>query len=141
MNYIKYKNRYNDVFTFTETKDGNILWEGNFEYCRFGSPNVYTNAYKAYLTDEPPHDHLLTLSEFKKAIHKYNKETYESSELSKKYSHLIYSDIKTINMVDPSGGPCLSEGYNLSYLSDKFKDKIIQSFENAETGYLIKVKL
>jgi hypothetical protein len=26
-------------------------------------------------------------------------------------------------------------------LSDKFKGKIIQSFENAETGYLIKVKL
>jgi hypothetical protein len=44
-------------------------------------------------------------------------------------------------MVDPSGGPYLNEGYNLSHLSDKFKGKIIQSFENAETGYLIKVKL
>ena len=140
MNYIKYKNRYNDVFTFTETKDGNILWEGNFEYCSFGSPNVYTNAYKVYLTDEPPHDHSLTLDEFKKAIHEYDI-NYDSSELSKKYSHLIYSDIKTINMVDPSGGPYLNEGYNLSYLSDKFKGKIIQSFENAKTGYLIKVKL
>lgn len=141
MNYIKYKNRYNEVFTFTETTDGNILWEGNFEYGRFGYSNVYTNAYKAYLNDEPPHNHLLTLRAFKKAIHECSKETYESSELNKKYAHLIYSDIKTITMVDPSGGPYLEEGYNLSSLSDKFKGKIIQSFEPTETGYLIKVKL
>lgn len=32
----KYKNRYGDTFTFTPTEDGNLLWEGNFKYCRVG---------------------------------------------------------------------------------------------------------
>lgn len=35
----KYKNRYGDEFTFTPTEDGNILWEGNFEYHRCGFSN------------------------------------------------------------------------------------------------------
>ena len=35
----EYRNRYGDVFTFTKQEDGNVLWEGNFEYCRFGMPN------------------------------------------------------------------------------------------------------
>ena len=34
-----YKNRYGDEFTFTPTEDGNILWEGNFEYNRLGFSN------------------------------------------------------------------------------------------------------
>ena len=46
-----YKNRYGDVFSFVEDDDYNILWEGNFEYCRFGMPNDYTNAYNAYCND------------------------------------------------------------------------------------------
>jgi len=39
---MQYKNRYGDVFTFTLTEKG-ILWEGNFEFHRFGwddDPNV-----------------------------------------------------------------------------------------------------
>jgi len=35
----EYINRYGDVFTFTKQEDGNVLWEGNFKYCRFGMPN------------------------------------------------------------------------------------------------------
>ena len=35
MKAYKYRNRYGDIHTFTPTEDGNILWEGNFEYCRF----------------------------------------------------------------------------------------------------------
>ena len=30
-----YTNRYGDNFVFTLLEDGNILWEGDFEYCRF----------------------------------------------------------------------------------------------------------
>lgn len=140
MNSTKYKNRYGDVFTFTETENGNVLWEGNFEFHRFSCPNVYMDAYQAYLNDEPHHDHLLTLSEFKKAVHEYDKETYESSELNRKYGPLVYSDRETIDMVDPSGGPYLSEGYDLGNLGSEFKGKVIHSFENVENGYLIKIK-
>jgi hypothetical protein len=32
----EYKNRYGDVFTFKKDDDHNILWEGNFEYSRWG---------------------------------------------------------------------------------------------------------
>lgn len=140
MNSTKYKNRYGDVYTFTETENGNVLWEGNFEFHRFGNPNVYMDAYQAYLNDEPHHDHLLALSEFKKAVHEYGKETYESSELNRKYGPLVYSDRETIDMVDPSGGPYLSEGCDLSHLGSEFKGKVIHSFENVENGYLIKIK-
>ena len=40
----EYKNRYGDVFTFTKDDDHNILWEGNFEFCRFApeSDNVHS---------------------------------------------------------------------------------------------------
>ena len=39
MSKIEYKNRYNDVFTFSKTEDGNILMEGPFEYMRIGRSN------------------------------------------------------------------------------------------------------
>lgn len=41
----KYKNRYGDEYTFTLQEDGNIKWEGSFEYCIFGfdkDPNEIT---------------------------------------------------------------------------------------------------
>ena len=34
---VEYKNRYGDVYTFTPQDNGNILWEGNFEFCRVGT--------------------------------------------------------------------------------------------------------
>ena len=36
---MKYTNRYGDVYTFTKLENGNVLWEGNFEFCRYGFPN------------------------------------------------------------------------------------------------------
>ena len=32
----KFRNRYGDYFIFTKQEDGNVLWEGDFEYSRFG---------------------------------------------------------------------------------------------------------
>jgi hypothetical protein len=31
---MEFKNRYGDVYTFTKQEDGNVLWEGNFEWMR-----------------------------------------------------------------------------------------------------------
>lgn len=36
---VEYRNRYGDIFTFTKQENGNVLWEGNFEFCRYGWPN------------------------------------------------------------------------------------------------------
>ena len=128
-------NRYGDKFTFTETEDGNILWEGSFKHCRFAWPNIYDNAYKAYCDDtETP----MTLNKFKEAVHEYDKETYESTPLSKKYRTLVYSDTSIIDMVDPSGGPYLTAEMPADTLIPGMKGKITH-FEPVKTGYKILV--
>lgn len=33
---VRYRNRYGDEHTFTKQEDGNVLWEGDFEYMRAG---------------------------------------------------------------------------------------------------------
>ena len=33
---VRYRNRYGDEYTFTKQKDGNVLWEGDFEHIRAG---------------------------------------------------------------------------------------------------------
>jgi len=33
---VKYINRYSEEYTFTKQDDGNVLWEGPFEYIRAG---------------------------------------------------------------------------------------------------------
>lgn len=33
---LNYTNRHGDIFTFTKQEDGNVLWEGSFEYVRSG---------------------------------------------------------------------------------------------------------
>lgn len=133
-----YTNRYGDKFTFTETEDGDILWEGTFEYSRYGFPNVYDKAYSTYCT-EADTDERLTLGEFKKAVHEYSKETYEPTPLAKRYAPLVYSDTSIINMVDPSGGPYLTAGQEADFIISGMKGKI-SHFESIETGYKIVIK-
>ena len=33
---VNYRNRYGDIYRFTKQKDGNVLWEGDFNYVRTG---------------------------------------------------------------------------------------------------------
>jgi len=130
-------NRYNVPFTFTELEDGNIQWSGDFDFCRIGYPNDYSKAYKKYFDEEcnPPHDHTLSLEEFKKEVHR---QIYDEDdnwvgpcEIAKKYQMLVTSNHDIIDMVDPSGGPYLSEG------SIIFDDRIIKEFIKNKEGYLI----
>ena len=42
---MEYTNRYGDVYTFTKQEDGNVLWEGKFEYMRAGDDSmIWDNA-------------------------------------------------------------------------------------------------
>jgi hypothetical protein len=134
MKKIEYINRYNDVFTFSKTEDGNILWEGKFEWVRGGYPNVYDKAYQAYLQDEPNHDHLLDFEDFKQVI-----ETYDS-EIYKKYSSLVYSNKDIINMIDPSGGPFINAWMDMGKFDSSFEGMIVDEFKSIPEGYLIKIK-
>lgn len=126
----EYKNRYGDVFTFTEDDNHDVLWEGNFEYCRIGMPNDYTRAYEAYCNDvyNP-----MPLEEFKQAVHHYNDETlkYDYPE----YNRMVDSLKDEIEMVDPSGGPYISRGMPLG--SFGFKDYVVKDFKRIDTGYKI----
>ena len=133
MKLEKYKNRYGDEFVFTLLEDGNIQWEGKFEYTRFGFPNDYTTAYQTYTTNGG----LMGLEEFKEEVHRsiYDEEgNYVGpGEIAKKYQHLVTTKTGIINMVDPSGGPYLTEDM-------EFMGKTIKEFKSNETGYLIITK-
>ena len=129
----EYTNRYGDVFTFTKQENGNILWEGEFKHCRFGWPNVYKEAYQQYRKDGGD----MHIEDFKKEVHHYDDVTFEYSKISKKYRSLVYSDMNTIDMVYPSGGPYITEGMDMKYISEEFKGRVVRSFVPIETGYLI----
>ena len=59
-------NRYGDEFVFTLLEDGNIQWDGKFEYVRVGFPNDYTESYKAYTNLGG----LMGFKEFKEEVHR-----------------------------------------------------------------------
>jgi hypothetical protein len=128
-----YKNRYGDIFTFTLQDDGNVLWEGNFKYCRFGMPNDYTKAYNQYVNDNKHVQSLMSFNQFKDVVHEYDDETHQY--IYDKYVRMVESIKDKISMIDPSGGPYISVGMPLS--SFGFKDLKVKDFEIKENGYLI----
>jgi len=126
-----YTNRYGDSFVFTLLEDGNIQWDGKFEYSRFGFPNDYTNAYRAYTTNGGT----LGLNEFKKEVHRTEYPAgggYIPSDINRVYGPMVKSKDE-INMVDPSGGPYLKEGMDIL-------GKTIKEFKSNKEGYLIITK-
>lgn len=128
-----YKNRYGDVFTFTEDENHDILWEGNFEFCRFGMPNDYTNAYNQYVNDNKHSNNLMSINQFKDAVHGYDDETLKHDY--PEYIKMVESLKDEIDMVDPSGGPYISRGMSLSNFG--FDKYIVKDFQSIETGYKI----
>jgi hypothetical protein len=128
-----YKNRYGDIFTFTLQDDGNVLWDGNFKYCRFGMPNDYTKAYNQYLHDNKHNKDAMSFNQFKEEVHTYDDETHQY--IYDKYVRMVESIKDKIDMVDSSGGPYISVGMPLS--SFGFKDLKVKDFETKENGFLI----
>jgi hypothetical protein len=136
---MKYKNRHNDTFTFTKDEDGNVLWEGEFEWCRMAHPNVYDKAYEVYCADVDS-DERMTMGEFKNQVHAYDADTFKLKELGRKYASLIYSDTSKICMVDPSGGPYIAAGDSLGRISEEFEGMIVDGFEVVQDGYKIIIR-
>jgi hypothetical protein len=128
----QYKNRYGDVFTFTKDKNNDVLWEGNFEWCRYGMPNDYTMAYAEYLREGGD----MELDEFKVEVHKYDdvKREYILGD----YIKLVGSLKNEVNMVDPSGGPYICRDMSLDNLG--FEGLKVKDFEKIDTGYKIITK-
>jgi len=126
---VEYKNRYGDVYTFTKQEDGIILWEGPFEHVRIGFPNVYKKAYQQFRKDGGQ----LNQYEFEEKVHEqiYDQDGnwLRKGPITEDYGPMVFSDTDSINMVDPSGGPCLNQHTNLGNLfSDEFDGLCISSF-------------
>ena len=133
-----YKNRYGDIFTFELQEDGNILWKGNFKYCRFGMPNDYKRAYNQYVHDYKHSKSLMSFNQFKTAVHEYDDETHQY--IYDKYIRMVDSLKNKISMIDPSGGPYISTAMNMGIFDKAFKGMIVEDFEQTKDGYLIKIK-
>ena len=136
---MEYTNRYGDVFTFEQLENGNIQWSGNFKFCRFGMPNDYSKAWEKYQEDK--FGEATTLEEFIEELHE---QIYDDDMHFLGYSHTseIYADYVTskkdvINMVDPSGGPYISEGMNMKTFGLKGK---VKEFTSNKDGYEIIVE-
>lgn len=126
---IKYTNRYNDIHAFELDADQNVIWKGNFHHCRLSWPNVYSEAYQQYRKDGGD----MHIEWFKEEVHKYDPETFKPSDISEKYRSLVYSDMNTIAMVDPSGGPYMASDMDLgSFLGEEFTGRCVRSFESIE---------
>jgi hypothetical protein len=121
----QYTNRHNDIFIFTPTKEGNILWEGKFEYARCGYENDYSLSYQTYLNGGGE----MSLKEFKEKVHEYDYET-KSWKMGEKLNKLITSDTSKLNMVDPSGGPYICVGM-------EWMGKIVSEIQLKENSYLL----
>jgi hypothetical protein len=131
MGVNNYKNRYGDVYTFEQLKNGNIQWSGNFEYCRFGMPNDYSLAWEVFQEEYGG----MSYEDFKKNVHSYDevKEEYVFKDLLP----LITSKTDIINMVDPSGGPYISEGMDMKQFG---VEGVVKEFISNEDGYEIVVE-
>jgi hypothetical protein len=125
-----YSNRYGDKYTFTLLDDGNIQWDGEFRHCRMAWPNDYSKAYTAYLNFGGE----MNLKEFKEEVHRSiydeNDRYVGPCDIARVYGPLVKSKPDVISMVDPSGGPYLSEDM-------EFMGKMIKEFKSNETGFLI----
>ena len=128
-----FTNRYGEKFIFILNEDGNIQWNGKFEYCRYGFPNDYTKAYKAYLTFGGD----MILEDFKEEVHRSiydeNDNYVGPCDIARVYGPMVESKKDVIDMVDPSGGPYLTAGM-------KIMGKVIKEFKPNEEGYLIITK-
>lgn len=126
----KYVNRNGTSFMFTATEDGHILWEGNFRWLKFGYANDYGPSHRSYCRNVKQ----IPLEEFKDLVFKFNEKTGEYV-LPQIYRDMIKITDK-ISMVNPSGGPYLSEGMPLKIVNVLSK-KVINYFEKIEGGYKI----
>ena len=126
-------NRYGDEFVFTLLEDGNIQWDGKFEYVRVGFPNDYTESYKAYTNLGG----LMGFKEFKEEVHRSiydeNDKYVGPCDINRVYGPMVKSKQDVINMVDPSGGPYLADGMEIM-------GKTIKEFKSNKEGYLIITK-
>lgn len=142
MKATPYKNRYGDIITFVETGENTVEMSGyNPQWIRGSWANDYSDAYNLYMNQcnalvEPDYDYLIedvnentvrpmTYQEFATIIYS-----------DKKYHHylkLVKSDKNRYEMIDPSGGPYISVGSDLSEFFGDDKKRIVEEIQFHQT--------
>ena len=141
-NVINYTNRYKDQYVFNQTSENTVEMIGPFNYMRMAYENNYEPAYTAYKAacdalEEPEYDLLfdvpvenclrpLTFEEFTKEVHE---EYFYKNETLRHFAKLVRSDMNDIHMIDPSGGPYISKGTDLSLFFDDFTSRIVNDIK------------
>jgi hypothetical protein len=129
----EYKNRYGDVFTFSEDENRDILWQGNFEFCRIGMPNDYKKAYTAYRNKAT---NPMEFEKFKEEVHVWDHKKQKPKY--PEYIKLVESLQNEIDMVDPSGGPYIYRGDSMDKFG--FKNSIVEDIVRIDTGFKLIIK-
>jgi len=94
-------------------------------------PNDYTKAWEKFQEDYGG----LSFEDFKNEVHTYDEET--NSYVFADLLPLVTSKTDVINMVDPSGGPYITEGADMKMFGLK---GIVKEFKSNEDGYEIIVE-
>ena len=141
-----YYNRYKDKITF-DHKGKTVTMSGYSPYFRYGFPNVYDKAYEKYVESaivdaKLESNQILTREEFEKVLFvTKDEDSYESNAFYKLFGKYIYSDMNTIDMVDPSGGPYLTVGMNLKeFFGREYEDLIIRTIKIGKNKITFKIK-
>ena len=132
---VSYKNRYGDIITFEYKAPNKVIMTGG-EYCRWGFPNDYTEAYQVYSNTVEDIEKTMSFEEFKKQVHmdRYDSPIGWKNPLEQ-FQKYIKSDTSIIDMCDPSGGPYLHAGHNMNDFGfGRHKPMIIDRFEFNEDG-------
>ena len=149
-----YTNRYRDAIVFERTDDNTVVMTGG-QHFRYGWPNKYDRAYRAYMEvvkklEEPDYNLLVedvnanalrpfTEAEFEEAMqgHLYDYEDKKANPTLKSLWRHVYSDTDTIDMVDPSGGPYIKSGYDLKNMVDFPESFVIKSIKFGDNDSII----
>lgn len=135
MKTVTYKNRYNDKIIFTQINSHTIEMIGG-EYIRHGYSNDYDKAYEAFHNDFPKTE-MLSKEDFIQELFKYNSDTgeYKNPEWSK--YRILVTSTEEIDMIDPSGGPYLTIGTDMSKFGLEGK---IKAFTVVNNKYFINIE-
>lgn len=131
-----YVNRYGDRVLFEQNGDTILMSGYNPQFCRYGWPNVYTEAYQAYcdVVYEQPDGVPMSLERFKEVVHDWRE---GKNMIMKLFGPLITSDKDTISMFDPSGGPYIGLGMDMSHFG---LEGILESIQFVEDKTVLTVK-
>ena len=82
-------------------------------------------------------DGKLTRVDFEAKLHE---QWHNEEHPMRKYVMLVESVKNKINMVDPSGGPCITVGDRMGSFSEEFKGLVVNDIESIDGGYKLITK-